>query len=188
MKYEEIKTPEQLMNYMNENISYGIYDYTKNKAYCVDDDFETLVKNVWRLSSPKQLIKYKVGHCFDQVELEREFFKRNNYNFKTFYIWFKCERSNTYPSHTYLVYQDKITKNWCWFEHSDYNNRGIHKFKTLKDAINAQKLCHINYAKSYRKSKTDISKIEIFEYTYAEYGCNIFDFIDKIKKNGKKIK
>ena len=84
MKYEEIKTPEQLMNYMNENISYGIYDYTKNKAYCVDDDFETLVKNVWRLSSPKQLIKYKVGHCFDQVELEREFFKRNNYNFKHF--------------------------------------------------------------------------------------------------------
>ena len=181
MNYDNVKTPEDLMHYMNESIHYGVYDYQNNKAYYGDDDnFEDLVINVWKLSSPAQMQKYGVGHCFDQVELERDFFKKYNYNFKTFFIWFKCNRQNNYPTHTYLVYQDKSTKEWCWFEHSDYTNKGIHKFKTLHDAINAQKHAHIKYAKSYRKSKTDASKIEILEYDNVTYGCTIDEFMNYV--------
>ena len=79
MNYDNVKTPEDLMHYMNENIHYGVYDYQNNKAYYGDDDnFEDLVSNVWKLSSPEQMQKYGVGHCFDQVELERDFFKKYN--------------------------------------------------------------------------------------------------------------
>lgn len=189
MKYIDIKTPDDLMNYMDENINYGIYDYKNNKAYYdANDNFEFLVNNVWKLSSPEQMQKYGVGHCFDQVELERDFFKNHNYNFKTFFIWFKCNRKNTYPTHTYLIYQDKMTKQWCWFEHSDYNNKGIHKFRTLKDAIIEQKQTHIKYAKSYRKAKTDASKIEILEYDNVCYGCSFDEFINYVLSAGKRIK
>ena len=189
MNYDNVKTPEDLMHYMNENIHYGVYDYKNNKAYYGDDEnFEYLVNNIWRLSSPEQMQKYGVGHCFDQVELERDFFKKYNYNFKTFFIWFKCNRQNNYPSHTYLVYQDKSTKEWCWFEHSDYNNKGIHGFKTLQDVINAQKHAHIKYAKSYRKSKTDASKIEILEYDNVTYGCTVDEFMNYVLSTGKQIK
>ena len=189
MIFNQIKTPDELMQYMNENISYGVFDYTKNKAYYGENDnFEDLVKNVWKLSSPKQMQKHGVGHCFDQVELEREFFKNNGYNFKTFFIWFKCKRQNTYPTHTYLVYQDKKMKDWCWFEHSDYTNRGIHKFKTLNEAIGAQKNAQIKFATSYRKSKTDASKIEVLEYNHVNYGIGFSEFINYVLTNGKLVK
>ena len=188
MNYKQIETPEELMNYMNENISYGIFDYTKNKAYYGEDDnFGDLVNTTWKLSSPAQMQKYGVGHCFDQVELERDFFTKNNYNFKTYFIWFKCKRPNNYPTHTYLIYEDKKTNKWCWFEHSDFVNRGIRRFNSLNDAIKAQAIAHIKHAKSYRKTKTDSSKIEVFEYRDVKYGINFNDFLDYVLTNGKPI-
>ena len=189
MKYEDIKTPDELMKYMDENITYGVFDYTKNKPYYGEDDnFGDLIKTVWKLSSPTQMQKYGVGHCFDQVELERDFFKKHGYSFKTFFIWFKCSKQNTYPTHTYLVYQDKTTKEWCWFEHADYSNKCIHKYKTIKEAINAQKQAHIKYAKSYRKSKTDNSKIEILEYDNVKYGYTFNEFMDYVLSQGELVK
>ena len=86
MKFEDVKSPNELMRYMDENISYGVFDYTKNKAYYGEDDnFGELVNTIWKLSSPTQMQKYGVGHCFDQVELERDFFTKNNYNFKNIF-------------------------------------------------------------------------------------------------------
>lgn len=111
MNYEKIKTPEELMEYMDKNILYGFYDYKNHKKYYGNDkNFNFLVNNFWTLSSPTDLQKYNIGHCFDQVELERDFFTKNNYKYKTFFIWFKCSRPNSYPTHTFLVYQDKKTK------------------------------------------------------------------------------
>ena len=188
MIYKNISTPEQLMKYMNENISYGIYDYAKNKKYLGENkNFELLVNTIWKLSSPKQMQEHGIGHCYDQVEFERAFFTKKHYNFKTFFIWFKCTKPNIYPTHTYLVYQEKRDNKWCWFEHSDSQNRGIHKFNSLNEAIEAQKLTQIKYAKSYRKAKTDISKIQIFEYTNIPYGCDINTFTNIILQTGKEI-
>ena len=170
---------------MNENISYGVFDPKKNRIYSGDDKkFEYACENIWRLSSPEVLIKTGIGHCWDQVELERDFFTKHDYKFKTFFIWFKCKRKNTYPTHTYLVYQDKNTNKWCWFEHADYVNRGIHEFKSLKAAIDKQRQAHIAYAKSYRTGKTDTSKIEIIEYSAPPTNCTMSEFMDFVlKKN-----
>ena len=188
MEYKKIKNARQLLEYMDENVVYGMYDYENNIRYLGNcNNFESHVANTWKPSSPKQMQKYGVGICYDQVELEKDFFKNQGYVCKTFFIWFKCNRANKYPTHTYLIFKDKNTNAWYWFEHSDFNNRGIHKYNSLKEAINAQKLSHIKFAKSYRKSKTDASKIEIFEYDNIEFGTKFNDFINSILKTGKRV-
>ena len=186
MEYSKITTPEELLQYMDENVVYGVFDFKNNKR-CCDVDLGALTNQIWKLSSPKQMQQHGTGHCYDQVELERDFFKKQNFAFKTFFIWFNCKRQNAYPTHTYLVYQDKKTKKWCWFEHADFINKGIHIFDTLSEAINAQKLALIRYAKQCRKSKTDPSKIEVFEYDNVKYGCSFCEFIDHVLRTGKQI-
>lgn len=188
MKYTELKSPEDLLKFMAKQITYGVFDKDSKTRYLGDDkDFGFACENLWKLSSPNELLKNGVGHCWDQVELERDFFKRHGYKFKTFFIWFNCKRQNKYPTHTYLVYEDKKSKEWCWFEHSDYANKGIHKFDSLNEAIEAQKIAHINYAKSYRKSRTDVSKIQIFEYDNVPDNIGMTEFMDYIFRTGKII-
>lgn len=188
MEYKKIKNAQQLLEYMDENIVYGVYDYENNIKHLGNcNNFENYVANTWKLSSPTNMIEHGIGICYDQVELERDFFKKQGYVFKTFFIWFKCNRANNYPTHTYLVFKDKNTSAWYWFEHSDFNNKGIHKYNSLNEAIIAQKTSHIKFAKSYRKSKTDASKIEIFEYDNIAYGTKFGDFIDTILKTGKRV-
>lgn len=124
MKYESIKTPEQLLTYMNENIQYGFLD-SQAKVYenSNSKEFQNGCRIKWRLSSPTRLLQVKRGNCFDQVELERDWFLKNGYNVKTFYIWFELPYDNTYSIHTYLAFFDK--GKWFYFEHSDYRKREI---------------------------------------------------------------
>ena len=128
MKYNDIKTPEQLLKYMDENIKYGFVD-DNEKIYGPwnNQEFQQGCQTNWRLSSPERLIKVRYGHCFDQVELERDWFNNHNYNFKTFYIMFELPFNNSYSMHTYLVFE-KDGK-YYYFEHSDFKNRGMHIYE-----------------------------------------------------------
>ena len=172
---------------MDKNFDYGILDRKTNKVYKNNDALAPECQKMWILSTPQEIIKSMVGTCWDMVEFERHFFSKNNYSFHTFFIWFKCKRINNYPTHTYLVYQDKVSKKWCWFEYSDFANRGIQEFNSILDAVQTQKQKMIAFAKSIRKSKTDASKIEIMEYNTPPSHCDFDGFIEYVTTNGKRL-
>mgnify|MGYP006874319309 CR=1 FL=1 len=187
MKYTDVKTPEMLLEFM-EQIEYGFYDKQDKKFYSGNDmDFENALSNKWVLSSAEQTIKTKVGICYDQVELERDFFSKNKFEFVTLFVWFACKKQNKYPTHTFLVYKDKTTNDWCWFEHSDFANKGIHHFVSFKKALQCQKQTHIKYAKHIRKTKTDISKIQTIQYSTPPKNCKMLEFLNFIFDTGKPI-
>lgn len=187
MKYEDIKTPEELLEFMNKNIHYGfvdengiIYDGKNNEI------FQIGCQSKWRLSSPERLLKVKYGHCWDQVELERDWFKKHGYEYKTIYIWFLFDYYNSYTTHTYLIYKDN--DKWKLFEHSDFENRGIHTFNTMKDAIKFQMEKYIEQNRKYNiVGDEEIKHIHIYEYQKPKYGCNRIEFIDNILNNSKEI-
>ncbi len=116
---------------MDENIKYGFVD-DNGKEYGLWDnqEFQEGCQTKWHLSSPQRLIKVGYGHCWDQFELERDWFKTHNYNFKTFYIWFELPYDNSYSIHTYLIFENN--GKYCYFEHSDFNNRGYMNLKLIK--------------------------------------------------------
>lgn len=187
MKYNEIKTPEQLLKYMSASIKYGFVDETeKEYGPWNNQEFQDACRTKWRLSNPERLIKVKYGHCWDQVELERDWFTNHGYKFKTFYIWFELPYGNSYSTHTYLVFEDN--KKYYYFEHSDFNNRGIYEFDSYEDAINYQKEKHIEANKQRNPIDEEIIKhLHVYEYDKPIYGCTMSQFIDYILENAKEV-
>ena len=153
MLFKKVKTPEQLMDYLNNNFEYGVIDNFGNKFYDSNsNEFQEICNTQWKLRSVEKMLQDKIGHCYDQVEIERMWFLKNNYKVKTF--WICTYQENVEDSafcHSYLLFKDG--NYWKLFEHSDYFNRGIHKFKTIKQAVAWQKEQHIKFATSIIKPK-----------------------------------
>jgi hypothetical protein len=165
---------QEVMNLMN-NIQYGWMDKLNNKHYEVDSTYA----DDYKLQSPKEVIKNRLGVCWDQVELERFYFKNNVINVKTYFLVHydndKC------PTHTFLTYE-KDNKIY-WFEHSWNKYSGIHEYNSLKDLLidvrnkfiatelnnefNKNNLCLFEYSKpKYSISATTFCK-------HCESGINI---------------
>ena len=147
--YNEVKSPEELLLFM-DNIKYGLYG-NDNKEYINDGSeesnriFQKACITQYGLADKDKVLKYGLGQCFDQVELERAWFKEYHYELKTIFIWFLLDYENSYPTHTYLVYKDN--NKYCYFEHADESNRGIYEFDSYLDAIRFQLEKHIQYTK-----------------------------------------
>lgn len=176
MEYKDITTPNELMKYMDENITYGIH--TDNKDYEDANDKEASSK--WKLATDDLLTEYKYGHCFDQTELERNWFLKNGYEVKTFFIWFFYpNESNNIPTHSYLVYSNN--NKYYYFEHADYKNRGIYEFDSLEEAIEFQKNKYIEYVKTLMNVDDKMLKhLEIREFTKPDSQYNFDDYFNHI--------
>ena len=181
---EDIKTPEELLSFMDQ-INYGFVDQD-NKVY-LDEEFEEHVFNKWRLSSPERLLKVKYGHCFDQVEFEREWFTKHNYKFKTYYMMYLLPYENPFSTHTFLVYE--ANNKYYLFEHSDYFNRGIHEYNTLDELLTSESKHHTEYnLKNHEMTKEEINSLKIYEYQKPKYDIDMLTFINDIIEKGKRIR
>lgn len=146
---------KSIMNIMEE-IEYGFPDkdgtnIINNKTRWNNDFY-----NFYYLLSPTELLKYKYGVCWDQVELERELFNKENINISTYFI---CTYDNDkLPSHTFLTYESN--NKYYWFEHSWNDYKGIHEYNTLKELL-------IDVKQKFIKSNTFITNNDYtFIYKY----------------------
>lgn len=184
---EPIKAKGELgiWNYYNEyeimdlmkDIEYGWVDEQNNKYMKVDDSF----KDKYILQSPKDILKSKVGVCWDQVELERYFFKNYVPSVKTFFIVY--DDNDKCPTHTFLTFEKN--NKFYWFEHSWEIFRGIHEYTSLNqlllDIKNKFVSCelHGNYEKTnlyiyeYSKPKYHIGTQEFFNHCSSNININI---------------
>ncbi len=184
MNIDNVKTPEDLMKFLDENIHYGIIDKNGNKLYdSSKQEFQDACNN-WRVRPVIQILKDGIAHCYDQVEIERYWFEKKGFSVKTFWISaYQEDISNSGFAHTYLIYKEN--ENWKLFEHSDYKNKGIYEFKSIDNAIEWQKFKQIEYAKSCIKPIKEYST-EIYEYKKPKVGLNMNEFLDYVT-SGKKI-
>ena len=183
MKEKKINTPEELLEFMEQNIHYGFVDKTGKIHTPQDSSFADDFQKKWHLASPEKLKQAKYGNCFDQVELERAWFLEHNYPIKTIFIWFELDYENSYSMHTYLIYQKK--NNWYLFEHADEKNKGIFPFKRVKEAIEYQKAKQIETNEPI--SKKIKQNLKIYEYENPIYDCSVIEFINNILDSSKDI-
>ena len=180
---KSIKTPEELLKYM-DIINYGFVD--ENNNVYQDEDFEQNVFSKWKLSSPERLLKVKYGHCFDQVELEREWFT-NKYPIHTYYMMFLVPYENPFSTHTFLVYENN--HKYYLFEHSDYFNRGIHEYNSLDELLDKEMKHHLEYnLKNNKMTDEEQKSLVIYEYQKPEYNIDMIEFINNILEKGKRIR
>ena len=141
-------------------------------------DFETFSSD-YRLQSPEELIKSKIGVCWDQVELERYYFEKNNIKVKTYFLVHydggKC------PTHTFLVF--KKNDKYYWFEHSWEIFKGIHEYDSLSSLLSdirnkfITNELHNEYIDEY---------LVLHEYEAPQSGLNVQGFFTHCD-NGKYI-
>lgn len=165
---------QEIMGIM-KTISYGWIDTQEITHIEIDNTFS----NNYILQSPLQVLKNKVGICWDQVELERYLFSKTNLVFKTYFIVHydkdKC------PTHTFLTY-NKNNKVY-WFEHSWNNYKGIHRYNNINELLKDIKQKFIS---TELKNNYNNNNLVIYEYTKPKYGIGVLDFY-KHCENGTQV-
>lgn len=167
------------MAYLNQNFEYGVIDNNGNK-HCDSnsDEFQIVCNTQWKLRSVEEMLKDGVGHCYDQVEIERNWFTKNDFQVKTFWISaYQEEIENSGFSHTYLIYKDNDV--WKLFEHADASSRGIYAFKTIRDAVKWQSEHQIKFAESCIKSLSQYTTC-IKEYSKPPINVNMQEYLQFI--------
>ena len=145
-----------------QEISYGWVDQNNNKYK------EELDINKYILQNPRELRKNKVGVCWDQVELERYYFKSNDLNIKTFFlIHYDNDR---FPTHTFLTYEKN--NKYYWFEHAWEAFRGIHEYNSLEELLLDIQNKFIKYELN---DKYVANKLVIYEYKKPKYNISVND-------------
>ncbi len=189
-QYNQIKTPEELLEFMKKYIHYGIKTKEETIFGWDMNKFQKACQEKWKFQEGIEIIKSGFGHCWDQTEIERDWFKKNNYEYKTLFILFEKDHNPSYICHTYLIYKNKNNNIWNWFEHADENNEGIHSFNTKEEAILAQKEKHIEFNQKIGLpiNKEIIDTIHIYEYQPPKIGSNNQEFLNNIfSENSKDI-
>ena len=79
-----------------------------------------------------EIDRYQCGVCWDFVNYEANWFRKNQVPFKTFYIEWNDPMTST---HTFLVYKLPEDPNYYYFESSFEKYQGVHKVISYSDAI-----------------------------------------------------
>ncbi|MBR5662054.1 MAG: hypothetical protein IKX00_00200 [Bacilli bacterium] len=178
----EIKTPNQLLNYMENNITYGFVGNNGKYYDNPDSDEWNDWYSVCYVQNAKQLLKSHIGICWDQVELEREWFSHNQFNYITIFIWFSVEHKNDYPTHSFLIYEDN--NKWYWFENAFFDCTGIHEYNSKTDAINDIKEKFFSYAIENGWAKPeDKGLIMTNEYSKPKDNSTVQEYLNHVTNN-----
>jgi hypothetical protein len=174
------KSPEELLKFM-DNIKYGFVD-REGKPYDGNSN-EWLEKCSVQLG--RDIFKTKHGTCWDQVELERDWFDKHNYKFKTIFMIFSVKKQNNYPTHAFLIYERG--KKWFWFEHSSLKHNGIHQFNSLEELLEDVKDKQLAHAIDIGVATANDRKLlKVYEYIKPSSKLNVIDYIDHVM-DGKEI-
>lgn len=157
----------EIMNLM-DNIEYGWLDKNNTKHDLIDNTYQ----ENYILETPQEVIKNKIGVCWDQVELERYYLRTHDLNIKTYFlVYYDNEKC---PTHTFLTY--KKDNKYYWLEHAWIKFKGIHEYSSkielLTDVRNKFIMSELknHYTKKnlvlyeYQKPKYHISTQEFFKY------------------------
>ena len=175
--FNKINSPHELLEFMSKNINYG-YLGKSGRVYQFDDsDFNEKWFNEYILESKENILKTLYGNCWDQVELERYWFKKHGYEIKTIYEMVKVNYDNNYPSHSFLIFKDKDGF-WNWFENSDYENRGIHKFDSINKLLEYQYSKYLDFLKTFNIKEDEIKEIIFAEFEEPQKNISASEYLD----------
>ena len=175
--FNDINTPHELLEFMSKNINYGYLGKSGRVYHFDDSDFNDKWFDEYILESKEDILKTLYGNCWDQVELERYWFKKNGYEIKTIYEMVKLNYDNNYPSHSFLIFKDKEGC-WNWFENADYENRGIHKFDSIDELLKYQYSKYLDFLKTFNITDDEIKKIILTEFGEPKSNISALEYLD----------
>lgn len=133
MKIYDIKTPEQLLNFMNDNIEYGWLDQEDKPHRDTMKDF----RNLYKTSTIGESLINHLGTCIEQTNLERMVLNNLHIQNKAYCLRsYEDDTSKENPKmHCFILY---FLNDKCYhFEHSNPEKRGIHPYENEEQALDS---------------------------------------------------
>lgn len=162
----DISTPEELYQYMKDNISYGFISQNGTKYLrknVKEKDYMYIIFKYYYFQSPEEVLVNKCGVCYDQVNFAKFILENNGYDVQTFYTEIR--------NHAFLVYI--LNNRYYYFERSFPHNNGIFSFATLEDLFKYY---------LYVQRNNCFNEVSFYQYNKVNYGCDFYDFIMNIKR------
>ena len=172
-EYQKIKTPNELLMFM-DMINYG-YLSKSSKVY-LNSDGDWYLEYI--LENTSDILTTMTGNCFDQTELERDWFTKNNYYVETYFEMINLNYKNAYPTHSFLIY--KNNGNWYLFEHADYENKGIYEFTSKEELLIFQMNNYISYLKNFNISDLELSKVILRKFERPKKHIDAKEYLDYV--------
>lgn len=171
MDLENIKSPQDILEYLDDHIEYGWIDQNKEKHIRTMKDFRKLYRTV----TIEETIKFGLGCCIDQVNLMHYLFNKINVKSKMFCCRiFEPDDYNNLEEeehmHCFLLYY--LNNKVYHMEHPNFERTGIYEYNTEEEAISSI----VNYYINLRGGKESPTK-EFFEVqpglTFKEFNAYI---------------
>lgn len=148
-----------------ESIEYGYVDKDGNKHFTIDENFPL----DYKLQSPLELKKSKLGVCWDQVELERDFLEGNQIDCNTYFIVYYSD--SKCPTHTFITY--KNDNKYIWFENAWEKQKGIHSYESINELLFDVRKKFITFEAI---DNIDCDNMFIYKYGKPNYNISCLDF------------
>ena len=169
-EFDELKNPNELMNFMDEKIKYG---WIGKDGELRENSVEGFLNN-YRVSSLEEILENGYGTCFEQVELEREFFSRQKITSSSYMI------IASHMVHSFLVFE--MEGKFYRFEHSSWKNKGIYEFDSIDNLLqNTVELFMNNHKIKSAK------RITLISYSKLRENIDLKDMKEELLSNRKNL-
>lgn len=182
MTIETIKTPEDILEYMNEHIKYGWLDINNEEHIGNMKGFRRL----YRTSSMEEILKHKMGTCIEQVYLMHNLLDQINVPNKMFCTRiYEGEDFNDLDAdehmHCFVLFYrgNKVYQ----LEHPNWERIGIYEFDSEESAINSINEYYINMAGGHARPVTEFFDVEP-NISFKDFNVYI-NRLDRQKRVGK---
>ena len=165
MKLEDIKTPEDILKFMDDNIQYGWIDVNGEKHIGNMKNFRRL----YRTMSLEETLKYGMGTCVENKMFCTRIYEGRDFN--------NLEEEE--HMHCFLLYYigDKVFQ----IEHPNWERVGIYEYESEEDAISKINQIYIEMAEGKARPVTEYSEVPV-GISFKELNCYINDLDKKIVK------
>ena len=159
MTINDIKTPEDILEFMNENIRYGWLDINGKEHIKTMKEFRRL----YRTSSIDECLEHKLGVCTEQVYLMHILLDKINIPNKMFCTRiYESEDFNDLESdehmHCFVLYY--LNNKVYQIEHPNFERVGIYEFNSEEEAINEINKIYVEMSGGYPRPVTEFFNVE----------------------------
>lgn len=186
VKMEQIRTPEDIFVWMEDNIQYGWLDMDGNRHIDEMKDFRRL----YRTMSMEEILREKIGTCIEQAWLIKVLLDQIGMPNKMFCCRvFESEDFSDMDEeehmHCFVLF---FKSNKCYhIEHPAYKNKGIWEYGTEQEALKAITDHYIKLRGGKESPTTRFFEVPC-RYSFKEFNCYINSLMEQEQaENGAAI-
>ena len=180
MRIENIKTPEDILEFMKTNIKYGWLDINNEEHIGNMKEFRSL----YRTSTLEEILNHKIGTCIEQVYLMKYLLDKINIPNKMFCTRiYEGEDFNDLEAeehmHCFVLYY--LNNKVYQIEHPNWERIGIYEYENEKSAIDKINEYYIEMAGGHARPVTEFFEVQP-NLTFKQFNNYVNGLDRKIKK------